>query len=87
MALVPVRDAHVVAARPQCADVSGGQRTRMKWAWIAAAILAVAGVALGSIWLGFAALVPLLYTLPCLVMIAICMKGRGGNGPSPSSSR
>lgn len=38
-------------------------------------VLAVAGVLLGSIWFGFAAVLPLLYVAPCLVMAAMCMRG------------
>ncbi len=53
---------------------------------ILAAALAVAGLAGGWAWLGAAAVLPLLYTLPCTLMMAMCMKGHGGsagnNGPA-----
>ena len=53
--------------------------------------LVVAVVAVGIIlallagwtWLGTAAVLPLLYTLPCAAMMAMCMKGQGGSGSTP----
>lgn len=42
-------------------------------------VLAVAGLALGGAWWGFAAVLPLLYVLPCAAMLAMCMKGHGGS--------
>lgn len=82
-ALVPLRHGGAVTVlgqekRQRCG--SGQGLARVKWAWMAAAALAATAVAVGSIWLGFAALVPLLYTLPCLLMVAMCMKGKGANG-------
>lgn len=59
----------------------GGQRSlfagRNKWFLIAAGLLALAALALGSAVLGLAALLPLLYILPCLVMVAMCMRMHG----------
>lgn len=61
---------------------SGCSRTgnRTKWLFAIAALLGLAGLAVGSIWLGFAAMLPLLYTLPCLLMLVMCM--RQGTGPT-----
>ena len=55
---------------------------RNKWFLIVAVVLAVAGLVLGSSILGFAAILPLLYVLPCLFMAAMCMRGHGGGGTS-----
>lgn len=45
------------------------------------AALVLAGVVLGSSWLGFAAILPFLYVLPCLLMFAMCMrKGHSSQG-------
>ena len=55
---------------------------RNKWFLIGAALLAAAGLVLGSSILGFAAILPLLYILPCLVMAAMCMRGHGGGNTS-----
>lgn len=45
--------------------------------WIVLGALAVAGtgVALGEGWVTVAALAPILYILPCAVMMLFCMKG------------
>jgi hypothetical protein len=40
-------------------------------------LVAGLGIFAGSIWLGAAALLPLLYSLPCAAMMAMCMKGHG----------
>jgi hypothetical protein len=45
-------------------------------------ILAAAGLAAGWAWFGTAAILPLLYTLPCAAMMAICMKGHGSSSTS-----
>lgn len=65
----------------------GGKRSliggRNRWFLAAVVVLAVAGLALGSSILGFAATLPLLIILPCLVM---CLKGHGKGGSSESSN-
>ncbi|MCG7363009.1 hypothetical protein MHZ93_17260 [Roseomonas sp. ACRSG] len=49
---------------------------------ILAAAIAATGLLAGWAWLGAAAVLPLLYTLPCAVMMALCMKGHGGSDGS-----
>lgn len=46
---------------------------------VLAAALAATGLLAGWAWLGAAAVLPLLYTLPCAAMMAMCMKGHGGS--------
>ena len=55
-----------------------------RWLFIAAAVLAVAGLAVGSSILGFTAMLPLLFILPCLLM---CMKGHGKGGTPAAPMR
>ena len=55
---------------------------RNKWFLAAAGLLAVAALWLGSAMLGFAAILPLLFLLPCAVMMAMCMRGHGKGGAS-----
>lgn len=77
----------------------GTRRHRLAAAWASAPaflrgrsgllVLAVALVVLGLLagwtWLGTAAVLPLLYILPCAAMMAMCMKGHGGaSGKSTS---
>jgi hypothetical protein len=54
------------------------------------ALIAVAGggIALGGAWWGFAAVLPLLWFLPCAAMLAMCIKGHGTTGTiaSPDSA-
>lgn len=52
---------------------------------VLAAMLAVTGVLAGGTWLGTAAVLPLLYTLPCAAMMAMCMKGHGGSDGNTSA--
>src|SRR5260221_4656415 len=44
---------------------------------LVAAALGIIGILAGWTWLGTAAELPLLYTLPLSAMIAICMRGLG----------
>ena len=67
------------------AETSGSCSTafgkRRKWLLALVAVLTAAGLILGSMWLGFAAILPFLYVLPCLLMLAICMrKGNSSQG-------
>ena len=47
---------------------------------VAAAAFAVAAIAFGSAWFGFAAILPLLYFLPCAAMVYFCSKGMNNPG-------
>ncbi|KSV64877.1 hypothetical protein N185_34385 [Sinorhizobium sp. GW3] len=54
-------------------------------------VVAIAGLglALGQNWLTFAAIAPLLFVVPCMGMMYMCMKGHGGDKsnvspPAPS---
>lgn len=87
-ALVPVAVANELAQRP---GGCGGNRAmagrRAKWGLLAAAALALAALAAGSAWLGVAAMLPFLYTLPCLLMVAMCMRGMRSSGTSDANSQ
>jgi hypothetical protein len=53
---------------------------------LAAAALGIVGILAGGIWFGTAAVLPLLYTLPCAAMMAMCMRGHGGSANAPTKS-
>ena len=53
---------------------------------IVAAVLGATGVFAGWQWFGAAAMLPLLYTLPCAAMMMMCMRGHGGTGNTPMNS-
>lgn len=55
---------------------------RMKWLMAAAAVLLAIGLVTGSAILGFAAVAPLLYVLPCLAMCGMCLLKQGGAAKS-----
>jgi hypothetical protein len=42
-----------------------------------AGLVAGIGIFAGWLWLGAAAVLPLLYSLPCAAMMVMCMKGHG----------
>lgn len=57
----------------------GGPKTgRMKLLIASGVALLVLGLISGSAILGFAAIAPLLYVLPCLVMCGMCLFMHGG---------
>ena len=86
-ALVPVRAMPEPAKRESgCGAKRSAMAGRTKWLILAAVALAAGGLALGSSVLGFAAILPLLYTLPCLLMVAMCMKGSGKGGSANSDN-
>jgi hypothetical protein len=54
---------------------SGNWLSRRGWLLGGGAIVAGTALALSQHWLTVAALVPLLFVLPCAVMVFMCMKG------------
>lgn len=73
-------DSRMPPARPRA--VAGGRLSGRRGLYALAFVLVAAGLALGGAWWGFAAVLPLLYVLPCAAMLAMCMKGHGGSGQS-----
>ncbi|MCP2017743.1 MAG: hypothetical protein ABJF09_03440 [Qipengyuania citrea] len=61
--------------------------TKTKWLIAASVVLALGAAILGSMWFGFAAVLPLLYLFPCLAMMAMCMKGMKSTGPEGSGTQ
>ena len=59
-----------------------GMGSRSKWLIAAIIVLALAVGVAGSLTLGVAILLPLLFLLPCLVMAAMCMRKNTGSGSS-----
>jgi hypothetical protein len=53
---------------------------------IVAAVLGATGVLAAWQWFGAAALVPLIYTLPCAAMMMMCMREHGGMANAPTNS-
>ena len=53
--------------------------------WVLALVVAGMGLAGGGAWFGIAALLPLLYILPCAAMMAMCMRGQGA-ATAPSTT-
>lgn len=87
-ALVPVAVGNELAQRPGgCGSSRQMAGRRAKWGLLAAAALALVALAVGSGWLGVAALLPFLYTLPCLLMVAMCMRGMRSGGTGGANSR
>lgn len=93
-ALVPVgpktNPAEAISAKSSsgCGGSRKGLGNRRKWLMVVSIGLALVGVALGSVWFGFAAILPLLYLVPCLLMVMMCMRGMNANGrPSDSNSQ
>ncbi|USA38944.1 hypothetical protein [Pelagerythrobacter marinus] len=76
-ALVPVAATAERSSNGAEASCSAGIGRRRKWMLALGVVLALAALALGSIWLGFAAILPFLYVLPCLAMVAMCMRKSG----------
>src|SRR5260221_10633314 len=52
---------------------------------LVAAALGIVGILVGWTWFGTAAVLPLLYILPCAAMMA-CMRGHGGSANLPTKS-
>lgn len=47
---------------------------KTKWLILTSVVLAMGAAVFGSVWFGIAAVLPLLYVLPCLIMMGMCMK-------------
>jgi len=69
---------HLTATRPAAAEAP--------ICILATAVAGIVALASGWYWLGFAAIAPLLFLLPCAAMMAFCMKGTG-NGESQCSEK
>lgn len=53
----------------------GGKASpKTKWLILASMVLALGAAVFGSVWFGIAAVLPLLYVVPCLIMMGMCMK-------------
>lgn len=82
-ALVPLpRDPKRDGTKASCAGKPSFFAGRNKWFLLGAGLLAIAALALGSAVLGLAAVLPLLYVLPCFLMMVMCMSGHGKRGTS-----
>ncbi len=77
-----------VHAKPPggCGAQGTGRTAKRKWLIIAGVVLAIAAAVTGSIWFGFAAVLPLLYLLPCLAMTAMCLKNMKGSSSTDAGS-
>ena len=65
--------------------LTAGAFLRRHRLWVLALVVAGMGLAGGGAWFGAAALLPLLYTLPCAAMMAMCVRGQGAtNAPTPT---
>jgi hypothetical protein len=79
---IPLPDDRATQHRHGVAAFLGGR----KGLALAAAALGIVAFLAGWMWLGTAAVLPLLYTLPCAATMAMCMKGQGGAGNTPGKS-
>lgn len=76
-------DTRRAEARTPLTSPVAGSSTPGRFGWlrskriavVAAVAFAVAAIAFGSAWFGFAAILPLLYFLPCAAMVYFCSKG------------
>ena len=66
--------------KPSCG--SDRNVSRLMWLMIAGAALLVIGFATGSAVFGFAALAPILYAVPCLIMCGMCLSKHCGTAKS-----
>jgi hypothetical protein len=77
--------AHVRAAVAQLVRNPLGSLRGRTGTLILAAALGMAGLFAAWAWFGTAAVLPLLYVLPCAAMMLLCMRGHGGSGEAPAS--
>jgi hypothetical protein len=52
---------------------------------LATGALAIIAFFAGWRWFGTVAILPLLYILPCAAMMAMCMRGQGASGNTPTT--
>jgi len=76
----------LTAARPAAAEAPIWLRRGRGMLVLVTAVAGIVALASGWYWLGFAAIAPLLFLLPCAAMMAFCMKGTG-NGESQCSEK
>ena len=65
---------------------AAGRRFRERRSMYAIFLVAGVGLTLGGAWWGFAAVLPLIYVLPCAAMMAMCMKGHRASGQTSGAS-
>jgi hypothetical protein len=81
-----LRVSALIASLPGGGDVEQHRRSipahlsGRKGMLLLAAALGIMGLLAGWTWFGAAAVLPLLYVLPCAAMMAMCMKGHGRPG-------
>jgi hypothetical protein len=86
------RDLAVTASSPQADsvprhyDALAYLRGRRGPLLVVAALGIIAFFA-GWRWFGAAAMLPLLYTVPCAAMMAMCMRGHGASGNTSTASK
>ena len=68
----------LTAARPTPAKAPSRLSSR-RGILVLTGVAGIAALASGWYWLGFAAIAPLLFLLPCAAMMAHCMKGMGNS--------
>ena len=61
-------------AGPSAKQCGGKVSAKSKWLILASVVLALGAAVFGSVWFGIAAVLPLLYIVPCLIMMGMCMK-------------
>ena len=76
----------LTAARPAAAKAPTWLSRGRRMLVLATAVAGIVALASGWYWLGFAAIAPLLFLLPCAAMMAFCMKGTD-NGESQCSKK
>lgn len=70
-----------------CSGSSGWFGRHRRAVILASVAVPFGGFALGWSWLGFEAVAPVLYLLPCMAMMAFCMKGMGRHGDETATTR
>lgn len=90
MATPRLSDASMLAVRPPSEDAprlrpgTPAYLKGRKGVLLVTAALGIIGLIAGWRWFGATAMLPLLYTLPCAAMMAMCMRGHGGSGNAPT---